>query len=191
MQVSASREEPSLRYYERFAVPDESLSEKMRSSTLGVSRPRTRNAFQLLESFKRRLCVGALTRREAAVRIFSLRREVTSRGDNFQERRLRRSVSTFSDLVRFSQSFPPRNQRARHARASRTLKNQFHPASNVGNVALSQIRMSRRERMLVHAALKLELLAGVISVKSTKMPRLSSAGFVFDPNVGCDCIRFR
>lgn len=164
--------EKSLRYYERFAVPDESLSEKMRSSTLGVSHPRTRNAFQLLKSFKRRLRVGALTRREAVVRIFSLRREVTSRGDNFQERRLRRSVSTFSDQARVSLL-------ETNARASRTLKNQFHPASNVGNVALSQIRMSRRERMLVHATLKLELLAGVINVKSTKMPRLSLARFCF------------
>jgi len=41
------------RVYDTSSIPNESLSEKMRSSTSGVSCPRTKNAFQLLKSFKR------------------------------------------------------------------------------------------------------------------------------------------
>lgn len=57
------------RVYDTLSVPNEPLLEKAGSSTPGVSRPRTRNAFQLLNSFKR----DAQTR-DAAVRIFSARR---------------------------------------------------------------------------------------------------------------------
>jgi len=80
-QVSASPHEvrtPGLRYFERLAIPNGSHSEKTGSSTLGVSRPRTRNAFQLLKSFKpgetMPNAAPLRARARSAVRIFSARR---------------------------------------------------------------------------------------------------------------------
>lgn len=160
----------------RFAVPDESLSEKMRPSTLGVSCPRTRNAFQLLKSFKRRLRVGALTRREAAVRIFSLRREVTSRGDNFQERRLRPfRFYLFGPGEEFPSTKPTRECLA-HVKKSISSGEQCRecrPESDTNVSARASARACYTKIGTTRWRHKRK--------KHEKLPRLSLAGFCFSP----------
>lgn len=127
------------RVYDTLSVPNEPLSEKVRSSTSGMSRPRTRNAFQLLKSFKRE----TMPKREKRPLVF-LAYTAGKRFSRAPSPPLKFPFpSSRTTGIKLSISFgyslripPPRPLCPRVLfAASLGEKNQIHPASDARNVS--------------------------------------------------------